>query len=100
MADFNSKGLDNGQVVGQHMAMENINIAEFKNQLSRILSQVAKGESFNICKRNIPVARLVSIPSRKRKNYTQLGCGRGSVKITGDLTDPLIPPDDWDMLRP
>ena len=52
-----------------------------------------------ICKRNIPIALLVPHGSGKTGNRTQLGCGRGTVQIKGDLTEPLIPEDSWDMLK-
>ena len=47
--------------------------------------------------RNAPLARVVPIPVRRR-NRTVLGSGRGSVTVRGSLTDPLIPPGDWEML--
>ena len=40
------------------------------------------------------------IPIRKgRANATKLGCGKETGRITGDLTEPLIPEDRWEMLR-
>ncbi|MEN8162565.1 MAG: type II toxin-antitoxin system prevent-host-death family antitoxin [Acidobacteriota bacterium] len=80
------------------MGMKVANIAEFKNSLSSYLAAVELGEEVEIRKRNIPIARVV--PAQKqRKNETVLGCGRGSVKIMGDLTEPLIPENDWEMLQ-
>ena len=29
---------------------------------------------------------------------TVLGCGPGTVVVKSDLIDPMIPPEDWDML--
>ena len=75
------------------------NIAEFKNNLSKYLSLVEQGEEVEICKRNVPIAHLVPSGAGQRKNTTRLGCGRGTVTISGDLTEPLIPVDHWDMLR-
>ena len=80
------------------MGMKVANIAEFKNSLSSYLAAVELGEEVEIRKRNIPIARVVPV-QKQRKNETVLGCGRGSVKITGDLTEPLIPESDWDMLQ-
>jgi prevent-host-death family protein len=77
--------------------MKEANIAEIKNHLSRFLSLVEKGEEVVISRRNIPIARV--IPVRKRsKNKTVLGCGKNSVIILGDITEPLIPENNWDML--
>ena len=73
------------------------NIAELKNNLSKFLSLVEQGEEVEICKRNVPVARIVPLPSSRKKNKTVLGCGKNTVDIKGDLTEPLIPPDSWEM---
>ena len=80
------------------MGMKIANIAEFKNSLSSYLRAVERGEEVEIRKRNIPIARVVPVHKQGR-NETVLGCGRGSVKITGDLTEPLIPESDWEMLQ-
>ena len=79
--------------------MKVANIADFKNHLSRFLSMVENGEEIEVRKRNIPIARVIPIQQTK-KNKTVLGCGRESVKIRCDLTGPLIPPEDWNMLVP
>ncbi len=41
--------------------MENINVRETRQHISRILDAVATGKEFIITRRNIPVARLSSI---------------------------------------
>jgi prevent-host-death family protein len=78
--------------------MKIANIAEFKNRLSEYLTLVGQGEEIEVRKYNIPVARVIPV-HRPGRNKTRLGCGRGSVEIEGDLTEPLIPVDDWEMLR-
>jgi len=78
--------------------MKNANIGELKNNLSRFLALVEKGEMVVVCKRNIPVARIVPVEDGQRNNRTRLGCGAGTVEIHGDLTEPLMPLDDWQML--
>lgn len=80
------------------MAMKVANIAEFKNHLSEYLAAVADGEEVEIRKRNAPLARVVPIRSPGR-NRTVLGRGAGTVVVHGDLTEPMIPPEDWKMLR-
>ena len=79
--------------------MKTANIGNLKDNLSKFISLVEQGEVIEICKRNIPIALLVPHGSKKRKNRTQLGCGAGTVQINGDLTEPLIPEDRWDMLQ-
>ena len=76
-----------------------VNIAELKNNLSKYIAVSEKGEEITICKRNIPIAKIIPVPGTAHKNRTQLGCGRGSVRILSDLTVPLIPEKDWDMLN-
>lgn len=77
--------------------MKIANIADFKNHLSRFLKIVEKGEEIEVRNRNVPIAKVTPIRKHKENN-TVLGCGRGSVKILGDITEPLIPEKNWDML--
>jgi len=78
--------------------MKIANIAELKNHLSAFISLVEKGEEIEVRKRNIPIAKL--IPFKKvKKNKTVLGCGKGSVTIFNDITEPLIPVDYWEMIK-
>jgi prevent-host-death family protein len=78
--------------------MKVANIGEFKNNLSKFIGLVERGEVVEICRHNIPVAKLIPYGSEKTVNNTKLGCGEGTVKIRGDLTEPLIPEENWDML--
>jgi antitoxin (DNA-binding transcriptional repressor) of toxin-antitoxin stability system len=81
------------------LAMKTANIGDLKDNLSKFINFVEKGEVIEICKRNIPIALLVPQGSKKTPNRTQLGCGVGTVQVKGDLTEPLIPEDSWEMLR-
>jgi prevent-host-death family protein len=83
--------------VAYYVAMKVANIAELKNQLSKYLAAVEGGEEVEVRKRNVPVARIVPISGAK-VNRTKLDCGRGTAKVKGELTEPLIPPEDWEML--
>ncbi len=76
--------------------MKVANIADLKNNLSKYLSLVEQGEEIEICKRNVPIAHLVPLSPHDKKNRTRLGCGRGSVQIKTDLTDPMIPDEHWE----
>ena len=78
--------------------MKNANIAELKNSLSKYIALVEKGESVVICKRNVPIARIDPIAAEAPVNRTRLGSGAGTVDILGDLTEPLISEDHWQML--
>ena len=80
--------------------MKSANIAEFKNHMGKYLSIVEQGGKVEICRRNVPLAILV--PSKKgtiHTNKTQLGCGKGSVAIHTDLTEPSFLLNDWNMLQ-
>lgn len=78
--------------------MKTVNVAQLKDHLSQFLRLVEGGEALEICKRNVPFARLVPLP-RTRRNKTQLGCDLKSVAVKADLTEPAMPDADWDMLR-
>ena len=91
--------LDMAKFLAYILAMKTANIGDLKNNLSKFINFVEQGEVIEICKRNIPIALLVPHGSKKTPNRTQLGCGVGTVQVKGDLTEPLIPEDSWDMLR-
>ncbi len=74
------------------------NIGEIKSHFSRYLSLVEKGESVQVCKRNVAIAQIIPIASAA-KNKTKLGCGKGTVRIHGDLTEPAMSSNDWNMLE-
>ena len=78
--------------------MKIANIAEFKNKLSEYLAMVDQGEEIEVRKYNIPIARVIPV-HRVDKNKTKLGCGRDTVKINEDLTEPLISSGSWEMLN-
>jgi prevent-host-death family protein len=79
--------------------MKIANIAELKNRLSAYLSLVEKGEEVEIRKRNVPIARVVPL-RRKSSKPSRLGSGAGTVRICGNLTEPLIPREAWESLGP
>ncbi len=79
------------------MTMER-SVAELKSHLSHVLAKVEQGERCVVLKHNKPIAEVVPI-KKKRINQTKIGCAKGTVKILGDLTEPLIPVEDWEMLR-
>jgi prevent-host-death family protein len=78
--------------------MKMANVAELKKHLSAYVAMAEEGESIEVRRRNVPVARLVGI-AHTASNRTQLGCGRGTGTVLGDLAEPLLPTDRWDMLR-
>ncbi len=78
-----------------------VNVAEFKDQVSKFLAIVEQGNELIVCRRNVPVARVEPIrqPSAKRVRGCVVGCMQGTVTILGDVTEPCLPEGDWDMLK-
>ncbi len=70
--------------------MKAVNTHEAKTHLSRLLRRVAAGEEITIANRGVPVARLVPVPSKKRKR--ELGFYKDKIKIADDFDAPL--PDE------
>jgi prevent-host-death family protein len=77
--------------------MRSINASEFKAKCLAILDEVEEtGESVTILKRGRPVARLLP-PVASRGVYPQQAL-LGSVEILGDILDPVLPEEDWEVL--
>lgn len=77
--------------------MTSTNIADLRRNLGAVIERVRAGEEIEIRKRNVPVARIVPL-ERRPTGRTELGCGRGSAVILGDLTEPAWTENDWSML--
>lgn len=68
--------------------MKTVNIHEAKTQLSRLVEEASRGESFVIAKAGKPVVRV-----------TALGAPSGAqVRRTGFLAGQLSVPDDFDQM--
>jgi len=86
--------------ITNNMAMKMLNVAEAKAQFSHLLEEVVAGETVLVCKRNVPMAQITAIAPRPfPRHTTTVGWAAGSgLEILGDLTDPLLPATDWEML--
>ena len=62
--------------------MAQVGIHEAKTHLSRLLRRVAAGEVIVIARSGVPLARLVPIHSRARR---ELGRDRGAVALDADF---------------
>ena len=71
------------------MYMLTINSATLRSQMRLVLACVGRGEEVEIARRNVPIARLIPVPSAQ-PNSTQLGCGRGTGQVHGELTEPFL----------
>ena len=78
--------------------MRSVDAAEFQAKCLAILDEVAEtGEPVTILKRGRPVARLLP-PVPAGDGYPQQAL-RGSIKILGDILEPVFPAEAWDALR-
>jgi len=78
--------------------MKKRNVSEVRNNFSKTLRWVARGETVILLKRNVPFAQILPLDT-PQKNLTQLGCGKGTGKVLCDPTEPFISPDEWSILR-
>ncbi|HEX3532099.1 MAG TPA: type II toxin-antitoxin system prevent-host-death family antitoxin [Thermoanaerobaculia bacterium] len=75
--------------------MRSIRASEFKAKCLAILDDVERtGEPITILKRGRPVARLVP-PARGEGKYPQ-DTLKGTVKILGDVLEPVLPAEMWE----
>lgn len=74
-----------------------VNIGQLKNHLSEFLERVESGEEIVVCKRNVPFATITAIP--QRKNRSQPGWAKSSLRILKPIDGPAIPESDWNMLN-
>lgn len=83
--------------------MKMLNVSEAKTHFSSVVDQVEQGETVLICRRNLPVAKITSVaPDRasKEKHHTVIGWAKGTgACIQADLTEPVLPEKDWDMMK-
>lgn len=78
--------------------MTTINASDFKARCLAILDRVHKtGERVVILKRGRPVAELSRVISNESQ-YPQAEL-KGTVVITGDVTEPVFPEEHWESLE-
>ena len=74
-----------------------INAAEFRANCFQILDQVEMThKEVIITKRGKPVARLLHVAQQDDKDPL-LGSMEGLVETVGDLTEPVIEPEAWEL---
>ena len=78
---------------------EKANIAQVKEHLSSYIALAEQGTTVVVCRRNRPVAELVSTAEALATNTTRLGSALGSVDVNCDLTAPALDESSWDMLK-
>lgn len=68
--------------------MRTINIHEAKTQLSRLVEEAAKGESFIIAKAGKPMVKVTALGTPEKKKIRRLGFLKGKISV----------PDDFDTM--
>lgn len=78
--------------------LESIAISEFKAKCLAVLERVRRtGTPVLVTRRGMPVAEIVP-PSTASVGGSWLGAMRGTATILGDLTEPVVSPDEWDAV--
>jgi antitoxin (DNA-binding transcriptional repressor) of toxin-antitoxin stability system len=71
--------------------MLKLNIHEAKTHLSRYLPQLEQGETILLCRRNVPIAEIRSLPQASVQR-PEIGFAKGTFSISENFFEPL---PDW-----
>ncbi len=74
--------------------MKTVPAAKFKAQCLALMDDILEtGEPIVVTKRGKPVVRVMPV----EQPVQILGRLRGLFEVRGNITDPAIPPEDWDQ---
>lgn len=77
--------------------MKQMPASKFKARCLSVMDAVnATGEPVLITKRGTPVAKVVPVASKKQDLF---GFMAGAFKIVGDIESPVVPLEEWEVLR-
>ncbi len=65
--------------------MKTVNIHEAKTQLSKLVDQAAKGESFVIAKSGKPMVKVVALDAPEPSQVKRFGFMAGQIKLPEDF---------------
>ena len=71
--------------------MIQLNIHDAKTNLSKYLKDLTEDEPILLCKRNVPIAKIVCLKSKSIKKRV-VGLAKGDFVVPDDFSDPL--PDE------
>jgi len=71
--------------------MIQLNIHDAKTNLSKYLKELTEDEPILLCKRNVPVAKIVGLKQKSLKKRV-IGLAKGDFVVPDDFFEPL--PDD------
>jgi prevent-host-death family protein len=78
---------------------ETISISEFKATCLKVIDKVKNtGIPIIVTKRGEPYA-LVTKPPVPEKKDSWIGMYEGKIKAVGDILEPVVPPEEWDVLK-
>ena len=70
---------------------------EFKSKCLAVMDEVrAKRVPVIITKRGKPVVKVVPVEEERDPIFD---CWKGRAKVVGDIVSPIIPLEDWEMLK-
>ena len=67
--------------------MQTVNIHEAKTQLSKLIEQAVKGESFIIAKAGKPMVKVIKIDAPEASNKKRLGFMEGQISTPKDFDE-------------
>jgi len=77
--------------------MKTMAAGEFKARCLQVMEQVnSTRTSVLITKRGKPVAKLVPADEVRPSVFDSL---KGKIEILGDIVSPVVPPEDWEVLK-
>ena len=65
--------------------MKTVNIYEAKTQLSKLIAEASKGESFIIAKAGKPVVKVTALSTPTGAQVRRLGFMAGQISVPGDF---------------
>lgn len=72
--------------------MKRINMHDAKSNLSRYIEELQAGEEIVLCRRNVPVARIVPVEGASRSETRPVGLARDQFEVPEAFFEPL--PED------
>jgi prevent-host-death family protein len=76
--------------------MEEIQISTFKAKCLQIIDEINKtNKGLKITRHGKPVAVIIPVPQDEPRHG--FGIASGTIEIKGDITEPVIDPDDWEV---
>ena len=79
--------------------METMSISKFKATCLAVLERVRRtGKPVRITRFGEPVAEVVP-PSPETRPKHWIGSMKSMARISGDIVTPVVPEEEWEMLR-